>query len=300
MELSIAILVYRCSPLKLVLELLEQARLLEINFEVIVYDDGSEDAWQDQLKKELSPLPEVFLELGEINLGRSAARNILASKTLGRYILMIDGDNRVDSPHFLNDYFRTRKPKSVIVGGRVLMDEALPGCELRWRFAKEREVKSLEQRQKNPFDFFQTNCFLADREVFDKVKFEEDLKTYGYEDNLFGFDLERLGFKVIHIQNPQLHSADDRNLSFLRKSEEAMQSLLWIEKNRPQDARRFKLIRLKNNLAQWKLMGLVVGILNLVISGIESNLDSSGPSLWRFDLFRLQRLLLFDSRKEFD
>lgn len=296
MDLSIGLLVYRCNPLKLISELLEQSRALSINFEVLVYDDGSGPIWQDQLKADLEPLPEVFLHLSPENHGRSYGRNLLASKALGDYILMMDGDNLIDAPHFVNDYYRMRKPSTVVVGGRKLIAEPLPGCELRWLFAKNREIQSLDLRKKHPFESFQTNCFLADRQIFEKVQFDTRLETYGYEDNLFGFDLQRAGFSILHIQNPQYHSADDRNLSFLAKTEEAMESLLWIEQNRPEYQMHFKLLKLKHKLETFGIKILVFKALNLVEKSSVNNLKSSSPSLWRFDLFRLHRLLLLDLR----
>jgi len=293
-ELSIAILVYCFSPIKLVEELLKQARNLGVNFEILVYDDGSGPIWQEQLNKELEPLPEVFLHKGSTNLGRAAGRNILASKASGKYILMIDGDNRIDSPHFLSDYFNVRKTKTVVVGGRYTDDKALPGTELRWLFAQKREVQDLAERKAHPYENFQTNCFLADAEIFQKLKFEENLKTYGYEDSLFGFALEAEGIPILHIQNPQYHAADDRNLAFLAKSEEAMESLIWIQQNHPQWAHRFKLLRILGTLKKWQLEKISYWLLNAWEKSLRSSLDSPGPSLWRFDLFRLHRLIQAD------
>ncbi len=297
MELSIAILVYQFSPLKVVHELIRQARLLEINFELLIYDDGSGPVWQKQLEIDFKDIPEVFLHLASKNLGRSAARNRLAQKALGDYILMIDGDNPINSPHFVNDYFRTRKSNTIVVGGRYIDASPIPGCELRWTFAKEREVQNLKQRQANPYAHFQTNCFLADRSVFKKVGFEEALKTYGYEDSLFGFDLEKAGIKIFHIDNPQFHKAEDRNLAFLAKSEAAMLSLYWIYLNRPHLRKHFKLLKALNILQKLKLRSICLVVLSFMEKGIKENLDSSGPSLWRFDLFRLHRLLLIDLGK---
>lgn len=294
MELSIAILVYQFSPIKLVEELVRQARRLDIPFELVVYDDGSGSTWQKKLKEDLAAIPEVFLELAQQNLGRSAARNRLVSKVLGKYVLMIDGDNPINSPHFVNDYFRARKKDTILVGGRYVMPEPLPGCELRWLFAQKREVKSLKERQANPYDHFQTNCFLADKSVFNKVGFEEELQTYGYEDNLFGLALKKAKVPILHIENPQLHLADDRNLAFLAKSEQAMVSLFWIYQNRPHYIEEFKLLMILKRLNQLKLRRLCFWALTIMEKGLKENLDSNGPSLWRFDLFRLHRLLMLD------
>ncbi|MCR9154125.1 MAG: glycosyltransferase [Bacteroidetes bacterium] len=294
MELSIAILVYQFSPLKVIQELAEQSRKLQINFEIVVYDDGSGAVWQEQLKRDLTDIPEVFLELASQNLGRSAARNRLAQKLLGKFVLMIDGDNPIQAPHFVNDYYQVRKANTVVVGGRYVDEQALPGCELRWAFAQNREVKNLKERLGNPYAHFQTNCFLADREVFNKVRFEEDLRSYGYEDSLFGFDLKNAGISVLHIENPQFHKADDRNARFLAKSEEAMESLYWIYSKRPHLRAEFKLIRILTQVQKLRMRRLCFWALSLMRPGLIENLSSNGPSLWRFDLFRLHRLLAID------
>ena len=294
MHLSIAILVYQFSPLKVVLELVRQARLMEINFEVVVYDDGSGVEWQRQLQRDLGDIPEVFLELASQNLGRSVARNRLCQKLLGEFVLLLDGDNPIDKPHFVNDYFRVRKAFSVVVGGRECPEQPEKGTELRWTYARYREIKDLEERELNPYGHFQTSCFLADRRVFDMVGFEEDLKTYGYEDSLFGFALEKANIKILHIDNPQMHLADDGNLTFLAKSEQAMQSLYWIFQHRPPLRKHFKLLWIFGFLKRSLLIKPVYYFLSLLQKGIRSNLDSNGPSLWRFDLFRLYHLIRID------
>jgi len=293
-ELTIAILVFRYSPVKLVQEILEQCRRLEINFEVLIYDDGSEVVWQEQLKGDMSSFPEVFLELGAENKGRAAGRNFLGRKALGEYILMMDGDSQIDSPHFVNDFFRVRKANTTVIGGLITSEKPLPGAELRWKYAQEREIQSLDQRKVDPYAHFKTGCFFIDRRVFEKVQFAEALRTYGYEDNLFGFELKKAGVSVLHIQNPMFHAADDRSLAFLAKSEEAMESLLWIDEHRPDWATKFKLLRLRASLRKWKLSKVVFSLLNLMESSIRSSLEGPSPSLWRFDLFRLHRLLLLD------
>lgn len=294
MHLSIAILVYQFSPLKVVLELVRQARLMEINFEVIVYDDGSGTEWQRQLQRDLGDIPEVFLELAPKNLGRSAARNRLAQKLLGEFVLMIDGDNPIDKPHFVNDYFRMRKEFCVIVGGRECPEQPEPGAELRWTFTKFREIRDLEERELNPYGHFMTGCFFADRRVFDMVRFEEELKSYGYEDNLFGFALEKANIQILHIDNPQLFLANDGNLSFMAKSEQAMHSLYWIYQHQPQLRKHFKLLWALGLLKKTFLIKPAYTLLSAMQKGIRSNLDSNGPSLWRFDLFRLFHLIRLD------
>jgi hypothetical protein len=47
--------------------------------------------------------------------------------------------------------------------------------------------------------------------------FSEDLKTYGHEDTLLGYDLFRNGIEIFHIDNPVEHTGLEDSSVLLRK-----------------------------------------------------------------------------------
>ena len=76
--LSILLPVYNFDVRKLVKQLHEQGNMLEIPFEIICTDDGSEEEFKN-LNSELEKLYSVSYQELKNNLGRSKIRNYLSS-----------------------------------------------------------------------------------------------------------------------------------------------------------------------------------------------------------------------------
>jgi hypothetical protein len=130
---------------------------------------------------------------------------------------------------------KDKKPFSFVwVGGRSY-EETPPGPDLRvhWHYGHRREVKPAEQRLKHRYLGFQSNNFVATKEVLLQFPFPEDVAGYGHEDTLWGQQLEDQEVWLFHINNPVIHLGLETNEVFLRKQREAIRNLTLLHQQSP-------------------------------------------------------------------
>lgn len=234
--LSILIPTYNYVCAHLVCELQKQceevqASLGEENFryEIIVADDASTDDETISKNAVIEYLPNCRYLESERNVGRAAIRNRLIDKAKGTWIMIIDADAEVVREDFVLTYWQAAAKLSddcVIVGGIVTPEKADEGCELRHRYELAAEqIRTLEARRRNPDAYFSTFNFMASRKVFNALRFDERCTQYGYEDALFGIELQQYGFRIEHIDNPLQHNGINDNASFLSNTETSLQTL---------------------------------------------------------------------------
>ena len=65
---------------------------------------------------------------------------------------------------------------------------------------------------------FLTLSFLIKKNVFQKVKFNEDIPNARHEDTLFANDLKHAEVHMTHIHNPVYHMGLDTSKEFIRKT----------------------------------------------------------------------------------
>lgn len=178
--LSILIPIYHWNPSDFVQELYRQAKNLDINFEICVYDDCS----QRVIELDFLDLKEVRFKKLNKNIGRSAIRNLLAKDAIYDKLLFLDGDSFPKSNLFLSTYLMTDlKSKTIKCGGTAYQDPDINETKsLRWYYGKMRE--ELASNRKG----FASNNFLVYRSDFLEIKFSESIKGYGHEDTLFGIE----------------------------------------------------------------------------------------------------------------
>lgn len=167
----------------------------------------------------------MFLPTTKTNVGPARIRNLLVEKATYDYFLLMDADTYPTHAHFLADYLEARMPNSVICGGFVYERTDNPACALRYYYGIRIEEMPVHRRNIRPYDRFISMCFLADKSVFQKVCFNEQMH-FGYEDAFFGLQLEEAGIKLLHIDNPVYHRTIDDAESYLRKIRKAIQNLL--------------------------------------------------------------------------
>lgn len=249
---SILIPVYNFDISELVKSLVEQAKLITSNFEILIIDDKSDNSFID-LNKKLNELDKVSFHLLEKNIGRSKIRNLLFEKAKYENCLILDCDVEIVNQDFLSKYFKNLN-NNIVVGGHVYTKESPKDKTkyLHWLYGKNIEVKGIEKRLQNPYASFMTNCFAINKSTFSKIKFDVNLTKYGHEDTLFGFELKKKKIEIKHIENPVLHLGIEVEKVFLRKQEEALKNLAFLYKN--QD--------LKNLLSNIKLIKFYNSIFN--------------------------------------
>ncbi|MFR9165284.1 MAG: glycosyltransferase family 2 protein [Dysgonomonas sp.] len=240
--------------------------------------------------RELKNLSNItYIELPS-NIGRSAIRNMLARKAKYRYLIFMDCDAAVCKLDYIKCYVDKCHPQVVCYGGRINTTQA-PEHQylLRWRYGISREETSAEIRNKTPNKNFLTFNFLIDKELFNKIAFDENIKGYGHEDTLFGIELEKLGIRIEHIDNPLLNKYIDTTDVFIKKTEQSIGNLLKLDK-RLKDKHftdSTKLLKTANKISALHLNGLFAFAFSISKKKLLNNLFGNNPKLYIFDFYKL-------------
>ena len=261
-----------------------QAENSHYPFEIIVADDASTDL---QTKKANRLIGEMqgcsYIELNQ-NIGPARIRNFLVSQAKYSYILLMDADTFPAHPRFLTDYIQSARPDSIICGGFVYERTSTPKmCQLRYKYGIRVEETSAQERNRNPYDKFISMCFLADKAVFEQVKFDENMH-FGYEDAQFGIQLERANIPIYHIDNPVYHRTTDEAAAYLQKIEKSIRNLL------PQMETLQTHIRLLSFYRKLHKTGLTIPVsllFHLIRPLLVRNLTGRHPSLHFFAFYKL-------------
>ncbi len=225
--ISVCIPVFNADVRKLADSLIAQAG--RIPSEIILIDDGSDAAFRE-MNRELKDKGVRYFELGE-NIGRSRIRNRFTGHAIYKYLLFLDCDSVLPSAQFLENYAEAlaRFPDHVICGGRIYLAEPPDHSRsLHWKYGIRKESQPVQVRRKDPNRSFMTNNFLLPMKVLKEIPFDERLSGYGHEDSLFGHELGKKGYEIIHIDNPVVHGELELNGAFLDKTREAVQNLVSI------------------------------------------------------------------------
>ena len=172
-------------------------------YEILIGDDGSSSEYREKYQSLEGDNVKVIFS--EKNIGRAAIRNKLALEAKGDFFLFIDAD--VMLPGTAETYMLKWLPYmnvSKVICGGTLYHESAPGDPdklLRWKYGKWREQRSAAERNKHPHAGFSTFNVLFEKSVFSKIRFNEELKQYGHEDTLMGYQLKKAGIDILHIDN---------------------------------------------------------------------------------------------------
>ncbi len=279
--LSILIPAYEMAPTGLVLDLLAAADLVDGEVEIIVADDGS------PVPVELGVSDErVRLWRSEVNLGRARVRNRLADLSKGELLWFVDSDARVGDVFSLSRYVEAMREGDVVCGG-VAVPAECPSEKVTLRYRYERSVygrQTAEVRNRHPYDQLGTFNLVVWRDVFMQVRFDEELREYGFEDTLFGAELEQRGKKVVHVDNPLVHMGLEPNAEFLSKTETALRTLHGLG---PRMLRQSRLMQTAERLRRWHGDVLVRWCYRLSRPLLRRNLTGRKPSLTVFSLYKL-------------
>src|SRR5450759_770664 len=261
-------------------------------YEIIIGDDGSSTEYREKYRSLQAENVKVISS--KKNIGRAAIRNRLALEAKGDFILFIDAD--VVLPGTAEAYILKWLPfmeTSRVICGGILYHDGAPGDPdklLRWKFGKWREQKSAVERNKHPHAGFSTFNVLIEKSVFSKIRFNEELKQYGHEDTLLGYQLKKAGIDILHIDNGLLHEGLESNRDFLNKTKLGIENLSKLY-DKVTDKRAFsetvRILRIYNKLRFFRLTRILAGIFIRYRDRMEIRLDSSNISLRLFGFYKI-------------
>ncbi|GHT07593.1 glycosyl transferase [Bacteroidia bacterium] len=288
--LSICIPIYNYEVTRLVHDLHRQAEKIARPFEILLMDDASDEKYK--LMNQTLDLTHVRYIPLKKNIGRAKIRNQLAREAQYPYLLFMDCDSAVSSDFYIENYLPYCNPQTVCYGGRKYEDkQPEDDTYLRWKYGMERESLPAEIRKKNPNYSFCTNNFLIHKQLFEKVKFNENLEGYGHEDTFFGLELLEKGIIIQHIDNPLIHLGLESAADFLEKTENGIVNLQKIEtllkENNPEHVGHSNLMKSKLFLQKWHLIKLAATLFKPAQPSLKKHLLGKNPSLRIFDLYKL-------------
>jgi glycosyltransferase involved in cell wall biosynthesis len=289
--LSINIPVYNIQVTDLVWQLIKQAERISVDFEIRIYDDGSEESTKN-VNRKLAEIPQVIYREIEKNLGRAAIRNKMGLETKKTYLLFIDADSKLISDDFLQKYIELAKPGVVLCGGTSYSPQ-MPDNEkkLRWVYGHRREAISAEKRNSKKGFIITSNNFMIDRKTFQKIHFRENIGPYGHEDTLLGFDLFAAGIVPQHIDNPIEHTGLEDSGIFLNKTKTALENLLFISEKILHETTAFQnqmpFLNRYHKITKIIPPVLLKWFFYLFGQTIAKNLTGKNPNLFLFDMYKL-------------
>jgi glycosyltransferase involved in cell wall biosynthesis len=293
-SLSICIPIFNHDCTDLILRLDEQCALSGVPYEIVLLDDGS--TLYKEKNRNLTGLEKVnYVELPQ-NIGRAAIRNRLTETAQFSHLLFMDCDTQIIDNRFIENYLSAAKKNDadVILGGVCYSDEKPPQPYLlRWIYGKNREERPAHERNQQPYRAFTAFNALIRKEVFEKVRFDESLKTYGHEDTLIGWQMKKENFVMTHIDNPARKIGLATNDIYLKRNAEAVENL-WKIYQKIEEKNLFredvKILKYFHILERMHIENIFYNTIRIFNNLIFKNLKSDNPNLHLLDLYKLATL----------
>ena len=284
--ISICIPIYNFNVVDLIVTIINQGEGIKKPFEIICIDDGSNKETLKLNAKISSHKTVNYLTLKK-NIGRSKIRNLFLENASYENLLFIDCDCSIQSENFLDEYF-AQLNNLVVYGGRRHHDNPPKNKnkKLRWLYGIKKEDQNFNYRVKNPYHCFRSNNFLIKKTILSKIRFNENIKTYGHEDTFLSIELKKNKIAIFQINNPVFHEGIEDSNIFLEKTKSAIKNLVLLEKCE-QDTSSIKLIKSYNLINKLKLTRLISPLSKTISKILERQLLSSRPSIKIFDLYKL-------------
>jgi GT2 family glycosyltransferase len=266
--------------------------------EILIGDDGSSAEYSEKYKS--LEADNVRVISSEKNIGRAAIRNRLALEAKGDYLLFIDADVMVSgtADAYITKWLPFIDKAKVICGGTLYHESPTgdPDKLLRWMYGRHREQKSAAERNKHPHAGFSTFNVLIDRNVFSKIRFNEELKQYGHEDTLLGYQLKKAGISILHIDNGLLHEGLETNREFLIKTRLGIENLSKLY-DKVTDKRSFSetvlLLKIYNKIRYLGMNRILAAVFIKYRERMERRLDSGKISLALFGFYKMSMFCTF-------
>ena len=229
----------------------------EMDWEVIVVDNGSRDGSGSEVKK---AFPFVHLVENEKNSGFAKAANQGFQKASGRYVLLLNPDTQVkeEAIEGLVSFMETH-PRVGISGAQLLNSdgskqnsianfpslatELLNKSLLRWLFPKKFPGKGREYPEPIEVDSVIGACMMVRRDALNQVGLLDEDYFLFLEETDWCYRMKRRGWKVFHVPQAEI-------IHFQGKSAEKETALAKIEYYHS----RYLFFKKHRGLFQWILL----------------------------------------------
>jgi glycosyltransferase involved in cell wall biosynthesis len=267
-------------------------------YEIVIGDDGSSGEYREKYRS--LKAENIKIISSKKNIGRAAIRNRLALEAKGDFLIFIDADVILPgtAEAYILKWLPFLKNSRVICGGTIYHDSPPgdPDKLLRWKYGKWREQKSAAERNKHPHAGLSTFNLLIEKSVFSKIRFNEELKQYGHEDTLLGYQLKKAGINILHIDNGLIHEGLESNRDFLNKTKLGIENLSKLY-DKVTDKKSFSetvmILRFYNKLKLFGLTRILAAIFIKYRDQMEIRLESGNISLLLFGFYKMSMFCTF-------
>ena len=283
--LSILIPSYNYNVVALAKILHKQCNSCHINYEILVYDDGSK-SYHNLQNANINNIENcTFKELAS-NIGRSQIRNKLAKDSKFEHLLFLDCDVLPEHPTLIENYIH--HISSDVVYGGITNEKEIPKkpYKLRWLYTKKREYK-----------FMCSSNFFIKKEVMLKDLFDETIRKYGYEDVIFFKNLENNAITITPIKNSVIHFSKEKSKVYIKKIEIGLENLSYLSSTNKIALNDSKIYYYYNMFSKFYLVNFIAFCFKATKKLMLKNFDSSSPSLFLFDFYRLGFFCTIKSKK---
>jgi len=232
------------------------------------------------------------------NVGRSKIRNLLAKKSKYHWLLFLDADVTVEKDNYIGNYSQAIIQQYDIVYGGLKYNLEIKASSLRTIVGKKREAINYNKRNTCKQSHFLFSNVLLKKAVFNSIKFDESITTYGHEDTVFQYNSNLKNHSVLHIDNPVVHTGIESNTIYLSKVQESLNTLLILERNNKLPHNYTKIQAYNCFLKKYYIRKIFIFFSDLLKHFILMNLKSKKPSLIFFDIFKLNYFSSLNPKKD--
>ena len=270
------------------LELKQQADELNFDYEICVQDDCSSLFIAEN--SEINELQNCSFEINSNNLGRTKNRLLLIQKSKFDDLLFLDSDVFPKENDFIKKYVdQIVTKKSTVVYGGLIYKESNPSKNemLRWVYGKNRESIPLKKRLLNPYQNVLTSNLLLNKKIVERLEFNENLKTYGYEDFVLAQDLKKIKIPITHIDNAVYHLNLETSEIFIEKIRISLHNLKSINKKGENYTADNRLLFAFSIVQKINLLKPIAFLFTKFKTKMEHQLLSNSPKIIILDLYKL-------------
>lgn len=292
--ISVLIPVYNYNIVSLVNEIHKQLAETDVAFEILAYDDGSENYFIDK-NFFINDLSFTTFHVSSQNMGREQTRQILSQNAVYNWLLFLDADTAPVPKTFIENYLSYTGTAYDAVFGGIRYQEAHPENDylLRWTYGTACEAIGPLTRNKKTYRHIVSANFIIRKKVFLELNKHIVGKEYGY-DILFAALLKAETKKIWHIDNPVYHLGIEKSALFLSKSEAAVTTYLTLLKTGNISRDDNRLLFLFSTLKRYKLNIMVAHSFKYIKPSITQNLLGRNPNVLLFQLYKLAYMCFVD------
>jgi hypothetical protein len=292
--ISILIPTYNYNISSLVNKIHKQVTNANVPFEIICFDDNSEKYVLENTLT-INRLEQTTIILSDKNIGRTNARQLLSNKSKYNWLLFLDADVIPKSANFIKKYIDLVDSQYKVIYGGLSYSRIKPEHKsiLRWKYGKTYEEVDAKKRNLKPHQLITSGNFMIMKMTFERINSQINRKSYGL-DNYFAALLKQNNIKVLHINNEVFHNGLESSLTYIKKSEECIITLLWLYNKHKMLGHDNKLLSLFVLFKKIKLNYAMLLFYNTFSSAIKKNLVSPSPNMYLLQLYKLSYICYKD------